>query len=361
MDFLKENTSLSEKRLERLKKWKKGKKAYPFALDINPTDRCNLNCKSCWQRDPKFDDISSKYELSREKLLEVVDQAIDLNVVKFEITGGGEPLIRKDLVLDLMEKIKEVGKYGNLTTNGTLFEKSDLRFLTEIGWDKITISLDGPNSKINDYLRGKNSFEKIIKNIKQLNRIKKGDKPALKFNTVISNKNYNKLSEMIELASQSKAKTVSFETLTVHSQEGEKLKLNKDQRNELEENIPKLKEKADKLEIETNIGSLRQKYFEKSNEMEPLIKKENEFSSIACYEPWYHLVIKVDGSAQPCCLYDSKEENVKNKSLKKIWFGDFFQKIRKNIKQNNFSKYCQICNASQVITNKHLRQKLKNS
>ena len=348
-------------KIRRLKKWQKGGRAGPFSLDINPTDRCNLKCRSCWQRNPKFGEIDSEYQLGRDKLLELIDQAIELDVKRFEITGGGEPLVRKEVVLEIMNKIKKNGRYGNITTNGTLLSKRDLEFITEINWDNVTISLDGPNSEINNYLRGENSFERVMDNIKTLNDLKEAEKPSLKFNTVISNRNYDHLSEIMELAAERKVETVSFETLTVHSDQGEELKLNKEEREELKENIPKIQKKAKSLGIKTNIGSLKQKHFKRSNEMDSLIEGEESFSSIACFEPWYHLVIKVDGSAQPCCLYDSDQENVKNKSLEEIWFGDFFNRVREKIRKENFSEYCKICNASQVVTNKKLREELRTS
>jgi MoaA/NifB/PqqE/SkfB family radical SAM enzyme len=69
-------------------------------------------------------------------------------------------------------------------------------------------------------------------------------------------------------------------------------------------------------------------------------------------------VIKTDGSAQPCCLYDEKEENVRKKSLKEIWFGKFFEDIRNSMREKKFSKYCSICNAGQVFENRRIRDEL---
>ncbi|MFB6088228.1 MAG: radical SAM/SPASM domain-containing protein [Candidatus Aenigmatarchaeota archaeon] len=346
-----------ETELDRLKRWKKKGRARPFIMDINPTDRCNLNCKSCWQRNPKFRNLDSSYELSDKKLVEIVKEGIDLGVEKFEITGGGEPLMRKDLVFKLMEKIKDNGMKGNLTTNGTLFSKKDLKYIENIGWDSLTFSVDGPNEKINDYLRGKGSFSEIKKSLNFLKK-NKGEEPRLKFNTVISNKNYNKLEEMIQLAKKFNVEIVSFETLTVHSKLGEGLKLDEKQKKYVQDKIPEILEKAGDLGIETNINSFRSEYFEKSNRMDENMQAGDGFSSIPCYEPWYHIVIKVDGSVQPCCLYDSDKENVKKKSLEEIWFGDFFSKIRENMKKGKFSEYCKICNASQVIANEEIRREL---
>ena len=154
------------KKMKRLIEWARGNKSPPYSIDINPTDKCNLKCLSCWQRSEKFKVIDSSYELSDNKLLSIVKEALDFGVEEFEITGGGEPLMRKEITLKMMKIIKDSGKTGNITTNGTLFDKESIKFLVKIGWDKVTFSIDGPNQKMNDYLRGKGAFEKNVQNIK---------------------------------------------------------------------------------------------------------------------------------------------------------------------------------------------------
>ncbi len=348
---------MKDEKINRLLKWADGQTAPPFTLDISPTDKCNLRCLSCWQR--RFDTIDSNYELSDAKLLEVVNEGIGMGVEEFEITGGGEPLMRRKIVIEMMELIKSNDKFGNITTNGTLFRRQDIEKIVDINWDQITFSLDGPDSKTNNYLRGDESFEKVMSAISTFNELKapKSSYPKLKFNCVLSNVNYDKIGEIIELASANNVGIVSFEPLTVHSSIGEKLKLGRDEIEKLKSTIINSIELAKKYNIITNLDGLRNESFiEKSNQMDDVILENNKekirrFHSILCYEPWWHIVVKVDGSVQPCCLYDLKDENVRNNSLEYIWFGETFQKIRKNILDRNLSEYCSICNAGQVMEN----------
>ncbi|MEM5829483.1 MAG: radical SAM protein [Candidatus Aenigmatarchaeota archaeon] len=348
-------------KIERLIEWSAGRRAAPFTLDINPTDKCNFKCKHCWQR--AFEKIDFSYELSDKKLIEVVKEAIKFGVEEFEITGGGEPLMRKELTLKIMEVIKKNKKFGNITTNGSLLNLEDIKKMVKIGWDRITFSLDGADPKSNDAVRGKGSFEQVMNSIKLLNDVKKKMKsnlPIIKFNVVVNRKNY-RVEKMIELAKKVNCSIVHFDSLTIHSKMGEKLKLTKRQQAEFEKHAKIAKQLAEKFKIWTDVNLLTSKFLEKSNEMEDLLEKESDskdFFSLVCYEPWWHLVIKTNGTAQPCCLYDEKEESVKNKSLREIWFGEFFEKIRKSIKQKHFSKYCSICNAGQVFENRRIREEL---
>ncbi|MAG50314.1 hypothetical protein CL621_01575 [archaeon] len=335
-----------QEKIERLSKWFSGDKQLPFSLDINPTDSCNLHCLSCWLRNKKFKNLDSKaYELSDKKLLQLIDEAIELGIREFEISGGGEPLSR-EVTFELMKKIKNSKAKGSITTNGTFFTEDTIKKLVEIGWDRIIFSIDGGNSDINNYLRGK-SFDKIVEDIKKFNEYKK-DKPELSFNTVISNKNYNRLKGIVRLSAELGVGSIKFESLTIHSKIGKKLELNRKQIEELQQNISEIDNLSKELNVKTNILD----FMEKEG-------KKNDFSNIVCYEPWYHLVIKTDGSVGPCCLSDDKAINVRDMSLKDIWFGSYFENLRENILKGDFPRYCSICNVGQVSQNKLIRQELK--
>ncbi|MDI6826340.1 MAG: radical SAM protein [Candidatus Aenigmarchaeota archaeon] len=355
-----------EEKIRRLSEWAMGGKAPPYLIDINPTDKCNLKCLTCWQRSKKFKSIDSSYELSDDKLISVVKEALDFGVKEFEITGGGEPLVRKEATLKIMRIIKDFGKPGNITTNGTLFDEDVIKLLVKIGWDRVTFSIDGPNPEINDYLRGKGSFEKIVQNIKILNRVKKSfkkKKPSTKFNVVVSRKNYNVLDGIVKLAHSLGCEMISFEPMTVHSSIGMKLSLRKSETKELRDSVRRIERLANELGIITNIQNfIFDELMMKPRHLKFLKQSSSAydgFASSLCFEPWWHLVIKVDGSAQPCCLFDSKEENVKDKSLREIWFGKFFNDIRENMTKKKFSGFCLVCNAGQVAENIKIREEFE--
>jgi len=297
-------------------------------------------------------------------ILRYVREAIELGVEEFEITGGGEPFMRKNILTRLFRLIKNAGRFGNITTNGTLFDEHDAELLVKLGWDRVTISIDGPNEKINDYLRGKGSFERIMNSIRMLNEWKKKlkkEKPRLKFNTVISKKNFRLLHKMITFAKNNGVELVSFEKMTIHSEYGRMLKLNKKDTQFLERELNTCSKLAKKLGIWTNAYELtKENFIQNSNSMTRILAKYagHSFLTAYCYEPWWHLVVKVDGSIQPCCLYDEKRENVKRKGLKDVWYGRFFDDIRKSILERRFSSFCSICNAGQVMENLRIRTML---
>jgi len=350
----------------RLLLWMHGKEAPPLRIDINPTDYCNLKCISCWQRNERFEGrLDSKwYEVSDERLLALVDEAKELGIKTWEITGGGEPLIRKNLILQLPEKIKHNHMTGNITTNGTLFSQNMIRHLVRINWDCITFSIDGHNEKMHDYLRGSpNAFRKAIEALKHINKeksITKSNKPQIAVNVVLSNKNYDTLDKMILLAQKYACEFIKFEPITIHSKVGINLKLSEENILKLQQNIPLVEKLAKSYDIKTNLCHLLDtNLVNKSNHISRVKPKyKNPFLSLPCYEPWYHMVIKVDGTVGPCCIYDKKKLNIKNKTLAEIWYSRYFARLRKNILKNKIPDFCKICNAGQVVENNIIREHL---
>jgi len=347
-----------EKKIERLLDWANGKKAFPITIELNPTERCNLKCRSCWQRA----NATKINELSIDKLLPIVKEAAELGVKEFRIPGSGEPFIRKD-ILDVMKEIKKYNMYGLLITNGTLLTKEIIKELVEISWDCITFSIDGPNAEINDYLRGYGVFEKVINNLEILKNIKK-DKPLIRFNVVLTNKNYNRLHEMILLAHKMDCGDVQFQTMTVWGEEGKKLLLNQKQKKELPRYIKKAREFAGKYNIFTDIeNSLEAELINNANKMDGVIKEKgnekNKFLSLPCFEPFYNMIIRPGGSVGPCAVFGRKEgDNIAGKTLQEVWFGDFFNKVRQNLLNKQLFSFCKQCCTAVHLENIKIKNKL---
>jgi hypothetical protein len=97
---------------------------------------------------------------------------------------GGEPLLRKDV----LEQGINLFSQNTITTNGTL---PIFNLGPKIKW---VVSLDGPE-EINDEVRGKGCFKKVIKNLNNLPDDFSGD---LQCNCVVSKKNEDYLEELIK-------------------------------------------------------------------------------------------------------------------------------------------------------------------
>ncbi len=372
---------MGDPRVKGLVEWGSGREGKPYTLDISPTDLCNLNCRSCWMRDPQFgENFPSGYQLSDKRMLSLVDEAAELGVQHIEITGGGEPLMRKKIVLEMMARIKEHRMRGSLTTNGTLFDEESVQAIVDMHWDTIVFSIDAPDAETNDWLRphkakasGQSTFMKILAALEMFRQAKNEADvhlPRIAFNTVLSKKNAHLLAEMMSFAAGMGVHAVNIEPLTIHSEMGEELRLSDDDTRNLQLQIDGAQRAAEQLRVYTNVARFAESQLvTKKNEMPDVYAadtagadgtaKEDGFLSIPCYEPWYHLVVKTDGSVGPCCVFEDKAVNVKDSSLRHIWTGEFMGHVRSTLESRNFLKWCKICNAGQVLQNRSLHYELK--
>jgi radical SAM protein with 4Fe4S-binding SPASM domain len=349
-----------------------------------PTERCNLNCLSCWRRGWSKEKLERRYsqEMSDERLLKLVDEAIEMKVLEIAFVGGGEPLIRK-VTLELFKKMKAAGMIGDLVTNGTLFTKESVELLVKIGWDRIKFSVDGPDEKTHDYVRQtKGAFKATIKNIKLFSKLKKKfntQKPRLILQSVVSKENYKEFPKLVNLAHKIGVDEMTLLPLTVFDESMSDLKLGE---KEIEEFKPILKKSiklAKKFGIETNYPYfLEKKYilFTENmdkvmmEEMENFIKKEypksknpiTNFEFLPCYAPWIHVTILPNGNIAPCFSpwVWNTEVSIKNKSLKELWYGKYFDKFRKIILKRELPENCKKCCVWEVFNNRKIREGLKN-
>ncbi len=380
---------LFEARVTRLIEWARGNSAPPVSIELIPTERCNLNCKSCWRQGWDKKSLERRYatEMSDERLLKIIDEAAEIGVKEIAYVGGGEPLIR-DITIELMKKQKFHGMEGDLVTNGTLLTKDIAEILIKIGWDRIKVSIDGPTPEIHDELRGvKGTFKKATHNIRVLSKLKriyKSTKPKILFNTVVSTMNYRLLPEMVKLAAKIGVEEILLLPITIFDESAKDLKLDEDQTLELIQIIKRCIRLAKKLGVQNNFSQfLDSKYIEKTEAMhevmmeevekdeylKKLIKKHypsykekiKDFLFLPCYMPWHHITILPNGNIAPCFspwVWETKI-SLKNYRLKELWYGKYFEKFRKIIKSRKLPQSCRTCCVWRVFENKRIREAMK--
>lgn len=125
----------------------------PWAILMDPTERCNLSCRGCWAGD---------YERSQELDLELMDrictEAEEIGIY-FIVISGGEPLVVKNRLLKLAEK--HPNQLFHIYTNGTLVDEKFVSEIQRLGNIVLAISIDGLEENTNAR-RGKDVFQKVM-------------------------------------------------------------------------------------------------------------------------------------------------------------------------------------------------------
>jgi len=120
------------------------------------TKKCNLHCLHCIAA------AGNRKELNETSTLKIINILQDWGCGELYLTGG-EPLIRQD-IFNLLKKARENKMKTSLLSNGTLINNKNIKLIKSYV-EELGISLDGASSKINDSIRGKHTFRKIINTI----------------------------------------------------------------------------------------------------------------------------------------------------------------------------------------------------
>ena len=94
-------------------------------IDIETSNKCNLNCKYCF-RDIYGTKEALKKELSLKERLSLIKQAKELGCETIKIPGAGEPFADKNL-WPMIEYANSLGMWVIVFTNGSLIDKETAR------------------------------------------------------------------------------------------------------------------------------------------------------------------------------------------------------------------------------------------
>ncbi|MEM5829496.1 MAG: radical SAM protein [Candidatus Aenigmatarchaeota archaeon] len=357
----------------RIGKWFKGEKKGPIRIDAEITRQCNSNCIFCSRRASKIDlnEESKRIEMPVKRWVELAKESGELGVKNWNISGIGEPMMRADIAIPTMRMLKAYDIFGELTTNGTLWKDKQIKEVVEMQWDSICISIDGPNARIHNSLRRVDGFfEKAKWTAKRFSFWKKKLKtefPSITINVVLNKMNYDKLPEMVELANEVHADAIFAEPMVLFSDIAKHLQLDEKDVKKLPKYVAKAREIGEKYGILPTISCVGvelefdKKLIEKVSKARELLINEakkysgDELLSLPCYMPWYFLMIRVDGSVSPCGELEISD-SVRNKSLREVWFGEIFEKIRKEFVECQLPKTCDKCRPNTLNDIKQMRR-----
>lgn len=99
-----------------------------------------------------------------------------------------------------------------------------------------------------------------------------------------------------------------------------------------------------------------------NNNSDDFLTSKNSSSEVSCYQPWIRPTIHSDGTVRVCPHHQTPLGNIKNKSFREIWFGEDYDKFRKNMINGNLQGRCKNCKSPLAhYLNKEIIEKLKST
>ncbi len=320
-----------------------GRKAFagPEQAVIDPTNRCNLRCISCWLyspllRDNKPSDGWLRKELPKDTLIKLIDELTFLGTKRIRFTGGGEPFLYKDL-MDVIAYARKKELLVAITTNFGLVSKKQIKQLIDLGIEELAISIWASNPEVYEKVHpGIPSayFNKLKENLIYLKETKK-NKPRVTFDNVIMNCNYMDFEDMYEFALKYGADSIYFTIADVFLNQTDALLLNENERKGLLEEVLKIKKRNQKeksIQLEFFDGFIRRISKPKAD-FEKGEYDKADVDKIPCYAGWIFTRVLADGNVAPCCRGVKKiMGNINGGPFKDIWFSDRYNEFRAKAK-----------------------------
>jgi len=169
----------------------------PLVVSFEVTLSCNCNCRHC--------DLGGI--IKDEKQLSPDNYGNLTRLLKPPVVqiSGGEPLLRKDIVA-IVKAIKQADglPYLILVTNGALLNESNYLQLHEAGVNQLSVSLDFPDERHDEFRRRPGLYKRLERTLPQLAKFGYRD---IILNTAITRAN---LKEILPLAEKAKEWNVSI-------------------------------------------------------------------------------------------------------------------------------------------------------
>ncbi|MBN2055221.1 radical SAM protein [bacterium] len=347
----------------RLLQWRQEGYAPPFRLHAQITRRCNLNCRMCWQPGERLDHAG---EMPEAAILPVIEAAAEAGIRDWNIIGG-EPLMRRGLVLEMVRGITAAGMNGDLSTNGTMFDEEIMETLAATRWRHVRISIDSPDERDHDYLRGrKGTLAKALEALRGLAQIRKRKTPGLEIMMVMSRRNYHRLPDMVRLCLDLDVDRLTVQPMSVLVEQERAALPRVTDLEAIEAALDQAILIADEKLLQHNLRELYEhRLITATTEMDALLSTESgpgdDFLDLPCFDPWFLMALRPDGSMGPCDRFDEtaapdhQVEYWSGGRLLDIWSGPFFSAVRDTLRGRVLPAACRDCCVCKVSHIRFLR------
>ena len=319
----------------------------PVCLYLETTNRCNLLCTTCPRT---YEELEPPADMSWKLFTSIVDQVPNLH--RAVLHGIGEPMLVKNLPR-MVRYLKDRGTYVLFNTNGTVLNEKNGRAMIEAELDELRVSFDAANAESYKAIRGKNYFNRILKNVRAFRELQEREghaKPRVSAWLTGLRETIAELPDFVRVAAEAGVKEVYLQRL-VFFNENAIGKARPDQA--LYEKLSG--EETVHLDRATEVAKTLGVTFSASgaaSEPGMSLKRQDDGSPWSmCRRPWTVMYFTANGRALPCCIAPFSQRGYENytlgdatqQTLRDIWAGPAYRDFRKALMSNKPPDACASC------------------
>lgn len=319
----------------------------PVCLYLETTNRCNLLCTTCPRT---YEELEPPADMSWELFTSIVDQIPDLE--RCVLHGVGEPMLVPDL--DRMVRyLKDRGTYVLFNTNGTVLNEKNGRAMIAAGLDELRVSLDAANAHSYRAIRGKNYFDRILKNVRAFRELQEREghtNPRVSAWLTGLKETISELPDFVRVAAELGVREVYLQRLVFFEQEAIG-RARPDQALYEQINTGEAACIAEAARVAADLGMV---FSASGAAAEPgmSLKRPEEGSPWSmCRRPWTVMYFTANGRALPCCIAPFSQRGYENytlgdakiQPLSDIWHGDAYKAFRTGLLSETPPAACANC------------------
>jgi MoaA/NifB/PqqE/SkfB family radical SAM enzyme len=266
-------------------------KGFPFSLQIEPTNICQLECPTCPTGLGINIDKPGKMQLDDFKM--IIDQLKEY-LYEIMLFGFGEPLLHKD-IYTMIKYASENNIRTIISSNLCSFDETDVDRIINSGLELLVVSLDGITQATYQEYRVKGDVEKVKRNIEMIMK-RKGElgspNPVIQIQFIVMEHNQHEIEKAVDFS-----RRINVEEFV------------------LKEVGPRFSPKVFKG------GDIKLRALEILNELN------------MCRRLWGAVYVGWNGDVRPCCLtFDGNAGNMLADEFKEIWNNETYIASRRIFK-----------------------------
>ena len=319
----------------------------PVCLYLETTNRCNLLCTTCPRT---YEELEPPADMSWELFTSIVDQIPHLQ--RAVLHGVGEPMLVKHLPL-MVRYLKDRGTYVLFNTNGTVLNERNGRALIAAELDELRVSFDAANAESYRAIRGKNYFNRILKNVRAFRELQEREghlKPQVSAWLTGLRETIEELPDFVRVAAETGVKEVHLQRLVFFKENAIGMArpdqaLYEQLSAEETVHIDRATALAEQLGITFSASG---------GASEPgvsLKRNDNGSPWSLCRRPWTVMYFTANGRALPCCIAPFSQRGYENytlgdatqASLREIRTGPASRAFRHALKSSRPAEACANC------------------
>ena len=319
----------------------------PVCLYLETTNRCNLLCTTCPRT---YAELEPPADMSWALFTSIVDQIP--GVQRAVLHGVGEPMLVADLPR-MVRYLKDRGTYVLFNTNGTVLNERNGRALIEAGLDELRVSLDAADAATYRTVRGKNYFERILRNVRAFRAMQEREghvRPRVSAWLTGLKETVADLPAFVRVAADVGIKEVYLQRLVFFNDDAIGMarpdqalydQLNRDEAAAIEE-------------AQALAAGYGMTFSASGAASEPglsLKRQDSQSPWSLCRRPWTVMYFTANGRALPCCIAPFSQRGYENytlgdatqQTLQQIWNGPAYQAFREALLTDRPPQACAGC------------------